>query len=77
MKEYTRFLKAENKKDKISIYQHNNSKARKRTPEQNEQARTDKYNHFFNKWTSLLEQCETDAQKGYCEDILCRLHVIR
>lgn len=77
MKEYTKFLRAENKKDKSSIYYHNNSKASRRTLEQNEQAKNDKYNHYLKKWTKLLEQCETKAQKEYCEDILCRLHIIK
>lgn len=77
MKEFTKFLKAENKKDKIAIRQHNNSKARKRTSEQNEQARMDKYNHYFKKWTALLEKSKTDAQKEYCNDVLIRLHNIK
>lgn len=77
MKEFTRFLKEENTKDKKSIYQHNNSKKSKRTSEQNEQAVNDKRNHYKNKWNALLEKCETEAQKNYCKDILNRLHVIK
>ena len=77
MKEYTKFLKEENKKDKQNIYYHNNSKFNKRTPEQNEQARRDKYNYYYKKWSELLEKCDTEAQKDYCNDILCRLHIIK
>lgn len=77
MRERTRELKKIARKDINNIYYHNNSKERKRTDEQNEQHRRDKYNHYFNKWNELLKSAETKAQKEICEDVLSRIHIIR
>ena len=77
MREFTRFLKEESCKDKTAIFQHNNSKERNRTPEQNEQSRRDRRNYYRNKWNELLKKCETKAQRDCCHDVLCRIHHIR
>ena len=77
MLEFTRFLREESSKDIYSIYHHNNSKAARRTSEQNEQARSDKQKHFTNKWKELLAKCTTNAQKDYCYNVLNRIHCIR
>lgn len=77
MKESTRSLKEEMRKDINKIYSHNNSKMRKRTDEQNEQHRSDKYNFYHKKWTDLKQSAETPAQREYCDNVLGRLQHIR
>ena len=72
MREFTRKLKKEAQEDLIKIHQHNNSKNKKRTPEQIEQSKKDKMNYFINKWADLLEKSETKAQKVICVDVLMR-----
>ena len=73
MREFTKTLKNEREKDIMAIYAHNNSKIRKRTPEQNEQAYSDKSNFYLNKWNAFLEKAETVAQKNICNEILGRI----
>ena len=77
MKDYTKFLKKKAEKDKVSIYSHNNSKMEKRTPEQNEQSRNDRFNFYNLKWSKCLIYCTTPAQKSICNDFLSRLHIIK
>lgn len=77
MRDYTRFLKEESKKDLVKYDQHNNAKERKRTSEQNEQCRKDKAMFYRTKWENLLSKCETPAQKDCCENMLNRLKYIR
>lgn len=50
---------------------------RKRTDDQNEQHRRDKYNFYLKKWTDLKQSAETPAQIGYCDNVLGRLQHIR
>lgn len=76
MKEFTKTLKAEAEKDKAKIYYHNNSQRAKRTYEQNEQAKADKHNFYFKKWSDLRSKCETKAQIECCEDMLARINTI-
>lgn len=73
MKEFTRFLKDEAKKDIAKIYSNNNSKERKRSAEQNAQSLNDKANFYKNKWADLILKAETPAQKSICWDVLLRV----
>lgn len=73
MREYTRFLKDEAKKDIAKIYSNNNSKERKRSAEQNAQSLNDKANFYKNKWTDLILKAETVSQKNICWDVLSRV----
>lgn len=73
MKEFTRFLKNEAKKDISKIYSNNNSKERKRSADQNAQSLNDKANFYKNKWTDLILKTETVAQKNICWDVLARV----
>lgn len=73
MREYTRFLKDEAKKDISKIYSNNNSKERNRSAEQNAQSLNDKANFYKNKWTDLILKAETPAQKNICWDVLERV----
>ena len=73
MKEFTRFLKDEAKKDISKIYSNNNSKERKRSAEQNAQSLNDKVNFYKNKWTDLILKAETVSQKNICWDVLSRV----
>ena len=77
MRESTKSLKNEMKKDiwKMSIV--NNSKLNKRTNEQNEQSRNDKVKFYKEKWEHKLRHSETKAQKAYCLNVLMRLQNIR
>ena len=77
MRESTKSLKNEMKKDiwKMSIV--NNSKLNKRTTEQNEQSRKDKVKFYKEKWEHKFRHCETKAQKNYCLNVLMRLKNIR
>lgn len=77
MRESTKYLKKEMKKDICMIYAHNNSKSNKRTPEQNEQSRHDKYKFYKEKWEHKFRHAETNAQKEYCLNVLMRLKNIR
>ena len=73
MRDYTRFLKDEAKKDIAKIYSNNNSKERKRSAEQNAQSLNDKANFYKNKWTDLILKAETSTQKNICRDVLSRV----
>ena len=77
MRESTKRLKNEMKKDICMIYAHNNSKSNKRTNEQNEQSRNDKVKFYKEKWEHKFRHCETKAQKNYCLNVLMRLKNIR
>ena len=77
MKDSTRILREEMRRDIDKIKYHNNSKMRKRTNEQNEQHRRDKYNFYLKKWTDLKQSAETPAQIEYCDNVLGRLQHIR
>ena len=70
MREYTKLLKEESTKDFRALHAHNNSKIRKRTPQQNEQAYNDKVNFYLNKWNKLIEKAQTEAQKNICENMI-------
>lgn len=77
MRESTKLLKKEMKKDICMIYSHNNSRTYKRTPEQNEQSSHDKYKFYKEKWEHKFRHAETNAQKEYCLNVLMRLKNIR
>lgn len=64
MRESTKLLKNEMKKDICNITAVNNSKLNKRTPEQNEQSRYDKYKFYKEKWEHKFRHAETIAQKN-------------
>lgn len=77
MRESTKSLKNEMKKDIWNITIVNNSRLNKRTPQQNEQSRLDKYKFYKEKWEHKFRHCETKAQKEYCLNVLMRLKNIR
>lgn len=77
MRESTKLLKKEMKKDIWMICGINNSKSNKRTLEQNEQSRHDKYEFYKEKWEHKFRHCETKTQKEYCLNVLMRLQNIR
>lgn len=77
MRESTKALKNEMKKDIWMIAGLNNSKFNKRTPEQNIQSRNDKVKYYKQKWGHKLIHSETKAQKEYCLNVLMRLQNIR
>ena len=76
MRESTRKLKIEMKKDIWMISTHNNSKSNKRTFEQNEQSRNDKVKFYKEKWEHKFRHAETNAQKEYCLNVLMRLKIL-
>lgn len=75
MKEYTRFLQEECKKDKGNIIHVNHSKQNKRTDKQNEQSVKDRYKHYTDKWNAYLSKTETEAQKNICKYMLKRINL--
>ena len=77
MRESTKVLKNEMKKDIWMISVHNNSKSNKRTAEQNGQSRNDRLKFYKEKWEHKFRHCETRTQKEYCLNVLMRLHNIR
>ena len=77
MKEFTKYLIEEERKDTLKIYKHNNTRERNRTPEQTEQHKRDKRNYYERKWKKLLSECETESQKNHCNTVLNKLHLIR
>lgn len=70
MRAYTKHIRTQYRADILRISQANNSKRRKRTPEQIQQADQDKKNFYLSKWNSLLEDATTAAQKDYCKRII-------
>lgn len=76
MRESTKRLKNEMKKDIWKISLVNNSKLNKRTPEQNTQSRNDKVKFYKEKWEHKFRHCETKAQKEYCLNVLMRLKIL-
>ena len=77
MRESTKALKNEMKKDICKMSFVNNSRFNKRTPEQNTQSRNDKVKFYKEKWEHKFRHCETKAQKEYCLNVLSRLQNIR
>lgn len=77
MRESTKSLKNEMKKDICKIMSVNNSKSNKRTSEQIEQSRNDKVKYYKEKWEHKFRHAETNAQKEYCLNVLMRLKNIR
>ena len=67
MRERTRWMRNELDADLSKMRYLNNSKADKRTDEQNEQSRTARVNHYTQKWMRILNEAETAAQKHYCK----------
>ena len=75
MKEFTKKLYEEREEDLAKLRYRNNSKDEKRTAEQIRQSAKDQAKRYTDKWNRLLEQCETPAQKGICEDVLHRISI--
>ena len=70
MKAYTKYLKKLYKEDIWRIEQRNNSKDNKRTDAQRAQALNDKKAYYTRKYTDLLGNCTTPAQKKICRNML-------
>ena len=75
MNEFTKKLYKEREEDLAKLRYRNNSKDEKRTAEQIRQSAKDQAKRYTDKWNRLLEQCETPAQKGICEDVLHRISI--
>ena len=73
MRESTKALKNEMKKDIWMIAGLNNSKFDKRT----QQSRKDKVRYYKEKWEHKLRHSHTQAQKSYCINVLMRLQNIK
>ena len=70
MKNYTKYLKDISKRDHIAITQRNNSKDNQRSDSQRIQALHDKKAFYTRKYTDLLGDCTTPAQKRICRNML-------
>lgn len=70
MRDKTREYKAESYKDFQSIRTKNNAKDEKRSPEQREQALRDKRAYYSSKWSRMLSEAETKAQKRIAENMV-------
>lgn len=70
MKLLTRQIKVMYRQDIKQYDRVNNSKDSKWTEAQRLQSKTDRLNHYLNKWKSLREKCETPAQKRMCNDMI-------
>lgn len=77
MKTFTKYLKDEQDKDLRRFRIHNNTKEAKRTPEQNEQHKNDRVSFYNTKWSKLLNESQTPAQKRICLNMLSLLYIIR
>lgn len=70
MRLLTRQIKVMYRQDIKQYDRVNNSKDSKWTEAQRLQSKTDRLNHYLNKWESLREKCETPAQKRMCNDMI-------
>ena len=70
MKDFTRFLKEEYKKDHGKIFHHNNSKWDKMTDTQRLQAVEQKRTTFISKWQAFEKQATTTVQASICTQML-------
>lgn len=70
MTEKTKLYRSILHEDFYRIKNRNNSKDAKRTPEQIAQSKAAKHDYYSEKWTKLLREAETEAQKKYCKAIL-------
>ena len=66
----TKMYKLEQRNDLCTLKQRNNSKDAKRTPEQIEQSKQERVEHYKEKWTKMLESAETPTQKTICKNML-------
>ena len=66
----TKMYKLEQLKDIRTLKQRNNSKDAKRTPEQIEQSKQARVEHYLAKWTKMLEAAETQTQKTICKNMI-------
>jgi len=66
----TKTYKLEQMNDLCTLKQRNNSKDAKRTPEQIEQSKQERANHYLAKWTKMLEAAETQTQRTICKNML-------
>jgi len=73
MRESTKALKNEMKKDIWMIAGFNNYKFDKRS----QQSRKDKVRYYKEKWEHKLRHSDTQAQKSYCINVLMRLQNIK
>lgn len=77
MRAKTKMLKEMMMIDIKRMHQHNNSKADKRTAEQNAQSAKDRRDFFVLKWETIRKTAETEAQKRYCDAAILAASSIR
>lgn len=70
MKEKTREYNMMFREDCDRIFRRNNSKDAKRTAEQIAQSKAAKHTFYAEKWSKLLREADTKAQKRYCKTVL-------